>query len=94
MIVVSAARESYSETRREGGGKMRSAVAKAPEATGAPADGCTALPSSGVGSARSTVVLLFYVHSAQYALPMAMLSNTVIYTTVEWSHLFRALLAF
>ena len=46
VIAISVAGESYSEARREGGGKMRSAVAKAPEPTGAPADGCTALPSS------------------------------------------------
>ena len=72
---------------------MRSAVAKAPEPTGAPADGCTALPSS-VSAPRAVPSLLFTVVSGQCALPMAMLSNTVIYTTVEWSHLFRALLAF
>ena len=90
--MVSAARESYSETRREGGGKMRSAVAKAPEATGAPADGCTALPSS-VPAPRLVVVpsLLFTVLSARCPWPCF----PILYCTLYNSHLFRgALLAF
>ena len=76
--MVSAAGESYSGARREGGGNMRSAVAKAPESTGAPADGCTALPSS--VSAPRVVPSLLFTQCALGPLPMAMLSNTVIYS--------------